>query len=59
MAALIIIIGNFFDKAHKLWEVIEVCEKRIDLVYRRVNCDGNMMFCHTIFLLSDDAVPVL
>src|SRR5207244_8954342 len=59
MAALIIIIGNFFYKAHKLGEIIKVREKRIDLVYRRFNCNGSMMFCHTIFLLSYTDVPVL
>src|SRR5207302_7966552 len=59
MAALIIIIGNFSHKTHKLWEIIKVREKRINLVYRRVNCNGIMMFCHTIFLLSDTEAPVL
>ena len=47
VAALIIIIGDLFYKAHKLGKVIEVTEERVNLMYRRVHGNRCMMLCQT------------
>lgn len=51
MATLIIIVGHFLHKTHKLGKIVEMRKQGIDLSYRRTNGDGNMMFRHKISLL--------